>query len=77
MRRFLSLCVVSMLIFTVLSCGSKNKRSKAMKQAQTEISAESQVANPATEAAPVETVPAKKVEQKAQKVAEKKTKTCF
>ncbi len=71
MRRFLSLCVVSMLVFTVLSCGSKNKRSKAMKQAQTEISAESQVANPATEAAPVETVSAKKVEQKAQKVAEK------
>lgn len=49
-----------------------------MKQAQTEISAESQVANPATEAAPVETVPAKKVEQKAQKVAEKeKPKPAF
>src|SRR5690606_18115398 len=71
MRRFISLCALSAVLFTGVSCGSKNKQSKAAKQNTTEIAKESQVANqqPETKDAdkPTETKPvqqATKVEKK-------------
>jgi len=78
MRRFISLCALSAVLFTGVSCGSKNKQSKAAKQNPTEIAKESQVANQVPETKDAEKPAETKPVQQASKVEKKeKAKPAF
>ena len=78
MRRFISLCALSAVLFTGVSCGSKNKQSKAAKQNPTEIAKESQVANQVPETIDAEKPAETKPVQQASKVEKKeKAKPAF